>query len=62
MGLTLAKYLTQEGDVAWAIVQDHSYELVIHKTPKDWHVPPCLVPFLTKTTLHQNREEEKHTR
>ena len=46
-GLTRAAALTQEGDMARAIVADKNYELAVYKNPKVGHKPPRLVPFLT---------------
>ena len=46
-GLTRAAALTQEGDMARAIVADKTYELAVYKNPKLGHKPPRLVPFLT---------------
>ena len=46
-GLTRAAALTQEGDVARAIVADKHYELAVDNNPKVGHKPPRLVPFLT---------------
>ena len=45
-GLTRAPTLTEEGDVAKAIVADKDYELAVYKNPKVGHKPPRLVPFL----------------
>ena len=47
-GLTRAAALTQEGNMARAIVADKNYELAAYKNPKVGHKPPRLVPFLTK--------------
>ena len=46
-GLTRAAALTQEGDMARAIVANKNYELAVYKNPKVGHKPPRLVPFLT---------------
>ena len=46
-GLTRAAALTQEGNMARAIVADKNYELAVYKNPKVGHKPPRLVPFLT---------------
>ena len=46
-GLTRAAALTQEGNMARAIVADKNYELAVYKNPKMGHKPPRLVPFLT---------------
>ena len=46
-GLTRAGALTQEGDMARAIVGDKNYELAVYKNPKVGHKPPPLVSFLT---------------
>ena len=46
-GLTRAAALTQEGDVARAIVADKKYDFALYKNPKVGHKPPCLVHFLT---------------
>ena len=42
-----AAALTQEGDVARAILAYKNYELAVYKNPKVGHKPPRLVPFLT---------------
>ena len=46
-GLTRAAALTQEGDVARAIVANKNYELAVYKNPKVGHKPQRLLPFLT---------------
>ena len=46
-GLTRAAALTQEGDVARAIVADKNYELAVYKNPKVGHKLPRLASLLT---------------
>ena len=48
-GLARAAALTQEGDMARAIVADKNYELAVYKNPKVGHKPPRLVPSLTNS-------------